>query len=52
MKIGFSVAQCVRIAISSLFVFSSTAFAASSAARWPQFRGPGSLGVEENPNLP
>ncbi len=34
----------------ALVVF--TARAAESADNWPQFRGPGSLGVSENPGLP
>src|SRR5204862_4666781 len=43
---GWLVAQlCVLL-------FGLTANGASQSASWPQFRGPGSLGISENPNLP
>src|SRR6185436_9450984 len=36
-----------------LFVMlTSTGLAAEATTNWPQFRGPGSLGVAENPDLP
>jgi outer membrane protein assembly factor BamB len=31
---------------------STAGLASETSANWPQFRGPGSLGVAENPNLP
>lgn len=41
------------IVLGFLFVLlSSAGLGAEASANWPQFRGPGSLGVAENPNLP
>src|SRR4030095_12932844 len=44
--------QCSRIASLFLVWSAFAACAANSSANWPQFRGPGSLGVAANPNLP
>ena len=39
-------------AASALFLIAFSANAASPITNWPQFRGPGALGVADNPNLP
>ena len=36
----------------AVLVTAALSHGASSGANWPQFRGPASLGVSENPNLP
>src|SRR5436190_1712123 len=45
-----------RVAISSLVVslgfLASTNPACGAISNWPQFRGPGALGVSDNPALP
>src|SRR5260221_5771762 len=44
--------RCLKGAALNLLLSSSGVAAASPPAHWPQFRGPGSLGVAENSNLP
>src|SRR5260221_13538420 len=44
--------RCLKWAALAWLLSGPTAHPASSPAHWPQFRGPGSLGVAENSNLP
>ena len=44
--------HCSDAARLFVVLFAFAASAADSSAVWPQFRGPGALGVTENPNLP
>jgi outer membrane protein assembly factor BamB len=43
---------CVAGLLLAWTLFGFAARGADSSGRWPQFRGPGSLGVAESPNLP
>ena len=45
------VLDCAR-ALALLLSVSASAFAAPSSPNWPQFRGPGAMGVADDPNLP
>ena len=45
------VLDCASALALSLLAF-SPAIGADSSANWPQFRGPGALGVSDHPNLP
>lgn len=45
-------ARELRLLMLLLSLAAVQAHSASPSAHWPQFRGPGSLGVSENPNLP
>jgi outer membrane protein assembly factor BamB len=47
-----AVARAPLFAILILAVFQANARAAVEVLNWPQFRGPGALGVADNPNLP
>src|SRR5712691_1012468 len=38
--------------VTVLFLFAVAAHAATPATNWPQFRGPGALGVADNSDLP
>ena len=40
------------LCVAGLTVFVLAARGATTVANWPQFRGPGSMGVADNPNLP
>jgi outer membrane protein assembly factor BamB len=43
---------CSALAAVSLLATGASLFAVESSSNWPQFRGPGSLGVADNSNLP
>ncbi len=45
-------ARATWLCVGGLALFVLAAHGATTVSNWPQFRGPGSLGVADNPNLP
>lgn len=46
------IAKCPFLLVTLLVCGGSPALGANASANWPQFRGPGALGIADNPNLP
>lgn len=47
-----TVAKWPPLAGTLLLLVAASAIGADSSANWPQFSGPGALGVTDHPNLP
>ena len=51
-RILSTIAKCSPPAGTLLLLVAASAIGANSSVNWPQFRGPGALGVADHPNLP
>src|SRR5437588_8873439 len=50
--IAIAQAYTLGSAALALFLFTLVAHSAETSANWPQFRGPGAMGVADHPGLP